>query len=75
MNLRRVYVRLRRAGINPPAMADPKRHPVRNAARSAALPTRDLMRREIPDQRGGISCRSASGMTPLKLTARQKENP
>ena len=45
----------------------PHRHPVRTAARSDAVRTRDLptlgRRREIPHERGITSCRSAYGMT------------
>ena len=61
------------------------RHPVRGAARSGALQTRDLVRHEIRDQRRVISCRAASGMTAfvgVVLTlliasafAQQAENP
>jgi hypothetical protein len=41
------------------------RHPVRGAARSGALQTRDLSQQAIPDQRSSIICCSASGMTLL----------
>jgi len=46
-------------------MSASKRHPVRNAARSAALQPRDLSPRTIPDQRSGVLRCSASGMTSI----------
>ncbi len=39
------------------------RHPARGAARSDAQQVRDLYRHEIPEQRRGVSRRSASGTT------------
>jgi len=49
-----------------------RRLPVRGAARSGAAQTRDHERLAIPDQRGGVSRRSASGMTTAGNALRRR---